>query len=110
DYSGRRYSPLSQIHRETAGKLAQAWQFRPNAGVIKGTPLMVNGVLYLTVPEHVWAVDARTGKEIWRFNRPAQGNKIANRGIAMYRNRVYFGTPDAFLVCLRADTGEKLWE
>lgn len=110
DYSGRRNSPLTQINKGNVAKLAQAWKFNPNAGVIKGTPLVVNGVLYFTVPDQAWAVDAVTGKELWHFNRPSRGDRIANRGVAMYKNRIYFGTPDAFLVCLRADTGEKVWE
>ncbi|MCU1327167.1 MAG: glucose dehydrogenase [Bryobacterales bacterium] len=110
DYSSRRHSPLTQINKSNVGQLTQAWKFRPNAGVIKGTPLMVNGVLYLTVPDHVWAVDAATGRELWHFNRPSRGDRIANRGVAMYKKWIYFGTPDAFLVCLRADTGEKVWE
>ncbi len=110
DYSGRRNSPLTQISKGNVAKLTQAWKYSPNAGVIKGTPLMVNGVIYLTVPDHVWAVEAATGKELWHFTRPSRGDRIANRGVAMYKNWIYFGTPDAFLVCLRADTGEKVWE
>src|SRR3954454_22288490 len=76
DYSGRRSSPLTQINKGNAGKLEQAWKFSPGAGVIKGTPLMVNGVLYLTVPDHVWAVEAATGLELWHFTRPSRGDRI----------------------------------
>ena len=110
DNSGRRHSPLAQINTSNAASLAPAWQFKPAAGVIKGTPVVVNGILYLTVPDRVWAVDARTGQELWRFNRPSRGDRIANRGVAFYKDKIYFGTPDAFLICLRADTGAKVWE
>ena len=110
DNSGRRHSPLAQINTSHAASLAPAWQFKPAAGVIKGTPVVVNGILYLTVPDRVWAVDARTGQELWRFNRPSRGDRIANRGVAFYKDKIYFGTPDAFLICLRADTGAKVWE
>ncbi len=110
DNSGRRHSPLAQINTSNAASLAPAWQFKPAAGVIKGTPVVVNGILYLTVPDRVWAVNARTGQELWRFNRPSRGDRIANRGVAFYKDKIYFGTPDAFLICLRADTGAKVWE
>ena len=71
DYSGRRYSPLKQINASNLGSLALAWMYRiagigPQRGVgnpvIKSTPLMVNGVLYFTIPDHVFAVNARTGE------------------------------------------------
>jgi len=112
DLSGRRYSGLKQITVQNAAGLAPAWQFKPSSGaaVVKGTPVVVGGILYFTVPDHVWAVDAATGKEIWHFNRPSRGDRIANRGVAFYQGKLYFGTPDAHLVCLRADTGEKLWD
>ncbi len=109
DYTGRRFSPLKQIDQSNVGSLKQAWNF--NAGMpIKSTPLMVNGIVYFTAPNHAWAVDAHTGKQLWHFYRPANGNLLANRGVAMYRNWIYFGTPDAYLVCLDARTGDKIWE
>src|SRR5690242_9243743 len=75
DYSGRRFSPLAQINSSNVHTLSLAWATRFGAGAggrggaggggagiqIKSTPLLVNGVLYFTAPNHVWAVDARTG-------------------------------------------------
>src|SRR2546426_1129527 len=69
DYSGRRYSTLSQINAANIGSLAVKWMFRANVGSqrgmgnpeIKSTPLVAGGVLYFTIPDHAWAVDARTG-------------------------------------------------
>src|SRR5215475_11767939 len=70
DFSGRRYSPLTAINSTNIGRLSLAWFYRINAvgaqrGVgnpkISSTPLMVNGVIYFTIPDHVWAIDARTG-------------------------------------------------
>src|SRR5882672_1516049 len=69
DYSGRRYSTPSQINADNIGTLAVNWIYRANVGTqrgigipeIKSTPLLVNSVLYFTIPDHVWAVDARTG-------------------------------------------------
>src|SRR5213594_3337912 len=75
DYSGRRYSTLSKINASNIHSLTLAWVYRASAGApgggfggfggvtIKGTPLVVNGILYVTAPDHVWAVDARSGRE-----------------------------------------------
>src|SRR5206468_961171 len=78
DYSGRRYSALSQIGVDNVRSLSLGWAFQTHAAAtVKCTPLMVNGVLYFTLPDHVWAVDARTGRQIWHFHRPSEGNHIA---------------------------------
>ena len=68
DYSGRRYSDLKQITSLNVKALSLAWvtRFGPGTGVtIKATPLEVNGILYFTSPNNVWAADARTGRELW---------------------------------------------
>jgi len=67
DFTGRRFSPLTAINDKNIGNLATAWSFRTGGlgGSLKATPLMVDGVLYLTAPDHVWAIDAKTGKQIW---------------------------------------------
>ncbi|MGH9654783.1 MAG: acido-empty-quinoprotein group A [Bryobacteraceae bacterium] len=110
DYSGRRYSTLKQINSGNVGSLALAWAFQERAAPLKCTPLEVNGILYLSAPDNVWAVDARTGREIWHFNRPSQGDHLASRGVAMYKDRLYFGTPDAHLICLDARSGKVIWD
>ncbi|HEX7361442.1 MAG TPA: acido-empty-quinoprotein group A [Bryobacteraceae bacterium] len=110
DYSGRRYSTLKQINSSNIGSLAPAWAFQEHAVPLKCTPLEVNGILYLSAPDNVWAVDARTGREIWHFNRPSQGDHLASRGVAMYKDRLYFGTPDAHLICLDARSGKAIWD
>src|SRR5262249_435166 len=93
DYSGRRYSTLSQINASNIGSLAIAWMFRtsigPQRGVgipeIKSTPLEVNGVLYFTLPDNVWAIDARTGEQLWHYRwEDHGGHLIGNRGVGMY--------------------------
>ena len=85
DYSGRHFSTLKRIHSSNVNSLTQAWTWRANPGsgpaagggatsaTIKGTPIEVNGVLYTTIPDHVWAVDARTGREIWHFSWKSKG-------------------------------------
>jgi alcohol dehydrogenase (cytochrome c) len=110
DYSGRRYSTLSRINRQNVNTLTLAWAFQTRGAALKSTPLEVNGILYLTAPDHVWALDARTGRQIWHFERPSEGDHIGQRGVAMYGNRVYFGTPDAHLICLDARNGKKIFD
>jgi acido-empty-quinoprotein group A len=109
DYSGKRFSPLDQINASNVSSLALAWVFHPPASTIKSTPLEVNGVLYFTVPDNVWAVDARYGREIWHYHRASEGDHIGNRGLAMYKNWLYFTTPDSHLVCLDAKDGTVRW-
>ncbi len=110
DYSGKHYSPLSQINRGNAGSLTLAWAFQTHQQPLKSTPLEVNGILYFTVPNHVWAVDARTGRQVWHFQRQSDGNFIGQRGVAMYGDKLFFGTPDGHLICLEARSGKKVWD
>jgi alcohol dehydrogenase (cytochrome c) len=106
DYSGRRYSPLNQINSTNLASLAPAWTYRiggigPQRGVgnpvIKSTPLLVNGVLYFTVPDHVFAVDARKGQLLWQYDwEDHGGHLVGNRGVGMYGNWLYFLGPDVW--------------
>ena len=71
DYTGRRHSPLTQITPQNVGGLTLAWAFQTDqTAQIKSSPLLVDGVLYFTVPENVWAVDARSGHQIWHYTNP----------------------------------------
>lgn len=110
DYSGRRFSSLDQINRANVSSLTLAWAFQTHGEALKSTPIAADGILYFTVPNHVWAVDARTGRQVWHFQRQSGGNFIGQRGVAMYRDRLFFGTPDAHLICLDAHNGKKLWD
>jgi len=130
DYSGRRYSTLKQIDTANVKGLTLAWVYRLNTSAatamtggegpdappggsnptIKSTPLMLNGVLYLSAPDHVWAVDARTGRELWHFLwKTRGGDHIGNRGVGMYGEWLYFLTPDNYFVSLDAATGKERW-
>ena len=110
DYSGKRFSSLTQINNGNVGSLTLAWAFQTHASSLKSTPLMVNGIVYFNVPDHTWAVDAKTGARIWEFARPSQGDHVGGRGVAFFRNRIYVGTPDAHLICLDARNGTKIWD
>ncbi len=109
DYSGRRFSTLDQINAENISSLTLAWAFPTHSSVIKSTPLEVNGILYFSVPDNVWAVDARFGRMIWHYERKSEGDHIGHRGLAMYKNWLYFTTPDAHLICLDAKDGTVRW-
>ena len=115
DYTGRRFSPLTKITSANVHQLSLGWMYRVNTGggggaSIKSTPLMVNGVLYFTVPDHVWAVDARTGREIWHYQwQTTGGNHLGNRGVAIYEDWLYFETPDCYLISLNVKDGKERW-
>ncbi len=116
DYSGRRFSTLTKINDKNIGSLSLAWIYRvntagaPPAGNIKGTPIMVNGVIYLTLPDHVWAIDARTGRQIWHHAWASSGGiHIGNRGAAIHGDWLYFETPDCHLVSLNIKDGSERW-
>lgn len=111
DYSGRRHIHLTQISPQNVGDLTLAWAFQTDQGAeIKSSPLLVDGVLYFTVPDNVWAVDARSGHMIWHYNRPSTGEHIGHRGVAMYKGWLYFTTPDAHLISLDAKDGTVRWD
>ena len=82
----------------------------PATRVVKSSPLMVNGVLYFATPDHVWAVDARNGHELWHFFwHTLGGPHVGDRGVGMYGSWFYFATPDGYLVSLDAKTGTERW-
>ena len=104
DYTGRRYSTIKQINTTNVKGLTLAWIYRVNASragaivggegpdaapaggapAIKSTPLMINGTLYFSVPDHVYAIDARTGRDVWHFAwRTRGGDHIGNRGVGI---------------------------
>ena len=72
DYSGRRHSPLTQITPANASQLAAQWTFQTGvAGKFEATPIVLDGILYVTGPQnHAWAIDGRTGAQIWHYQRP----------------------------------------
>ena len=136
DYSGRHYSTLKQINQSNVKNLGLAWVYRANTstqgsisggsvpqalpfalgagalagGLLKATPLFVNGVLYISSPDQAWAVDAQTGKEIWHYTwRTTGGDHIGNRGFGMYGDWLYFEVPDGYVISLDAATGKERW-
>jgi len=117
DYSGRRFSPLTTLNTGNVQDLSLAWAARitnraEGYGVrISATPLMVDGVLYFTSLDNIWAMDARSGREIWHYYRESKGDmpRTGNRGVGIWHNRLFAVTIDNFLVSLDAATGRQLW-
>lgn len=114
DYSGKRFSTLRQIDKSNVDDLGLAWAFQTDVSTgpgLKSTPLLVNGVLYFTEPDDIWAVDARSGQQSWHYHYHAnEGLHIGQRGLGMFGNKLFFETPDAHLLSLDARTGEVLWD
>jgi glucose dehydrogenase len=117
DYSNQRYSPLQQINRDNVAQLAPVWNYKSGVNAtFQATPIVVDGVMYLSLPfDHVVALDARDGHQLWRYEHQRRaGSKMccgpANRGVAVSDGKVFIGTVDARLVALDAKTGKMVWD
>lgn len=112
DYSGQRHSPLTQITPENVGQLEQVWQFDTGQfQQIKATPILANGVMYISTPDNLWAFDARTAEELWHYTyRMNSAFHIGHRGVAIHGSNVYLTTPDAHLLALDTANGNVRWE
>jgi len=124
DLAGTHYSALTEITSANVKNLQAQWM-TPIAGEgqIQATPLVVDGIMYTTGPVGaanaggtvVLALDAKTGKQLWRYDRPQKvrnqyENNRVNRGVSILDNRLFVGTLDAALIALDAHTGKQLWE
>jgi quinohemoprotein ethanol dehydrogenase len=118
-YDEQRYSPLSEINSKNVDRLRLAWIFE--TGLDRGheaTPIVVDGVLYFTGSwSVVFAVDARTGKQLWMYDPQVPKSHAAkaccdvvNRGVAVYEGRIFVGALDGRLIALDAATGKPAWE
>ena len=115
-YNSWGYSPLDKITPANVGKLVPVWTF--STGVTEGhqaPPIVNNGVMFVTSPENqVFAFNAKTGDLLWRYERELPEDLFqlhpTNRGVALYGDKVYFGTVDTAVVALDAKTGEVVWE
>jgi glucose dehydrogenase len=117
DYSSQRFSPAAEINTQNVKDLAQAWIYKSGISAsFQATPIVQNGVMYLSLPyNHVVALEAKTGKELWRYNHDKRADwKMccgpANRGVAVANGKVFIGTVDARLIALNTKTGAKEWD
>jgi len=118
-YSEQRYSPLKQVDESSVSKLGLAWSMDfSTIRAFEATPLVKDGVMYTTGAwSIVWALDAKTGAQLWSYDPkvPKDHGKyvccdVVNRGVALYKGRVYLGTLDGRLIALDAKTGAPVWD
>jgi alcohol dehydrogenase (cytochrome c) len=116
DFSGRRYGKLSQINLGNVGQLQARWVFHSgNSNRLEVTPVVANGIMFVTSANDTYALDARTGRVIWHHVWPISEGLIddasghLSRGVALWHSRVYRQTDNAHLLCLDARSGHLLW-
>jgi alcohol dehydrogenase (cytochrome c) len=117
DYAGRRFSMLQEIKIGNVVKLAPKWAYQTMAGgKFETTPLVVDGILYGTgQDDRAFALDARTGRPIWQYQRGLPGDirpccGRVNRGLAILGDKVFMGTLDSHVIALDAKTGNVIWD
>lgn len=120
DYSEQRYSPLKQITADNANQLGLAWygDLSERGGSYETTPVVIDGRIFVTSPwSKVYAFDAKTGKPLWKYDPKVPGQfavklccGIVNRGVAVWKGKVIWGTLDGRLIAVDARSGKKVWE
>src|SRR5262249_24026431 len=116
--SGNRHSGLDRINTQNVSRLQLQWSYSIPYSGLETTPLVSDGVMYVTGPNQVCALDSRTGREIWCYSRartPAgtiagDAAKGANRGAAILGDRIFFATDNTHLICLNRLTGGLMWD
>jgi len=117
------YSPLDQINRSNAGDLGFAWEYDASNTIgrvpkaLEATPIVVDGIMFTSGAwGFVYALDAKTGKELWRYDPKVDASylrrvccDVVNRGVAVWMGKVYVGTLDGYLVCIDAKNGLEIW-
>src|ERR1700679_2738452 len=116
-YSEQRFSPLKQINSSNINDLGLKWfaDYETNQDQ-HGSPLYIDGVIYVSTSRNVvYAYDAKSGKELWKYNAMIHGERLrynvglVNRGIAAWNGKIYMGTLDARLIAIDAKTGKEVW-
>jgi alcohol dehydrogenase (cytochrome c) len=117
DYSGRRFSSLREINVANVAQLRAAWVFHPgNTQTLEVTPVVIRGMMYVTSANDVFALDARTGRVVWHYQRAVSSGLLddaaahKSRGVAVWKHFVYSETDDAHLLCLDARSGNLSWD
>jgi alcohol dehydrogenase (cytochrome c) len=112
-YDGQGFSPLDQIDTENVADLRLAWSLALPPGPNAATPLVHDGVIFVhSYGDHVQALDASTGDELWHYDRNLgdRARPTVKRNLALYGDKIYFGTSDVHVVALDARTGRVVWD
>lgn len=115
NYSGHRYSPLAEITPANVSKLRVRWAYQFALSRTQVSPIVADGVMYVTAPNTASAVDLRTGRTLWTWSRPIPsdyqsiGFGRVNRGPAILDDRLYVATLDCYLVALDIKSGQERW-
>jgi alcohol dehydrogenase (cytochrome c) len=117
DYTGRRYSSLDQVNVTNVDKLRTHWVFHtPNSDSLEVTPVVVDGLMFVTSANDAYALDAQTGRVVWHYSRAVTEGLIDdasqhhNRGVGIWHTRIYMETDNAHLLCLDARSGHLIWD
>lgn len=117
DYTGKRFSGLDQINKQNVSQLRAQWVFHvPHADSLEVTPVVLDGLMFVTSANDAYALDAQTGRMIWHYSRPVTEGLIDdasqhhNRGVGLWHSRVYIETDNAHLLCLDARSGHLIWD
>jgi alcohol dehydrogenase (cytochrome c) len=111
DYAAHRHSPLTQINRDNVASLVPQWSYHVSGAThLEATPLVYDGILYVTNSNEVHALDARTGRPIWKYHEVLSKRSEVNRGVAILGDAIFFVTSDAHLIALHRKTGGVLWD
>ena len=115
--SGNRYTPLTQLNKSNVERLAPRWIYTiPTSVRLQTTPVVVDGIMYVTSANECYALDAGNGREIWRFQRPRTKGLVGNaagginRGVAVSGDRLFMVTDHAHLIALNRFTGDLVWD
>jgi alcohol dehydrogenase (cytochrome c) len=112
-YNSQRHSGLDQIKLSNVGSLVGKWVYHIPGGGLQSVPIVVGGVMYVTQPNEIYALDSRSGRLIWQYHHMltrAPDREGPNRGVAIFEDKVYFNTTDSFLIALNAASGNVLWQ
>lgn len=117
DSRGSRHSALTHIDKDNVSRIGPVWSFpMPVSGWVQTTPVVDEGIMYISSANEAWALDAGTGREIWHWSRPRtqglSGNATfgVNRGVAVSGNRVFMLTDNSHMIALSKSDGSLLWE
>lgn len=117
DIGGNRFTSLTQINKTNVNRVAPRWTFTlPNVSPLQGTPIVIDGLMYVTAANECYALDAGSGRMVWKYQRPRTPGLVGgaaggtNRGAAYANGRIFMATDNAHMIALDRTDGTLLWE